>query len=136
MKFTSIFASALLLGASVAYAQQTTPVPPGTTGTGTTGTGTTGSGSTGTGTTGTGTTGTGTTGTGTGTTTSPGMGTSEPGANSFTEEQARQRILDAGYTDVTQLTKNANGIWQGEARKDGQTVHVTLDYKGDVSSTM
>ncbi len=54
------------------------------------------------------------------------------GHNSFTEAQARDRIEKAGYTDVSKLTKNSNGIWQGTAMKDGKTVNLGLDYKGNV----
>lgn len=55
------------------------------------------------------------------------------GHNSFTESQAQSRITKAGYTDVTALAKNKNGVWQGKAMKDGQTVNVALDYKGNVT---
>lgn len=54
------------------------------------------------------------------------------GANSFTEAQARGRIAKAGYTDVTKLVKNPNGVWQGSAMKDGKAVLIGLDYKGNV----
>ena len=55
------------------------------------------------------------------------------GRNSFTESQAQSRITKAGYSDVTALAKNKNGVWQGKAMKDGQTVNVALDYKGNVT---
>ncbi len=54
------------------------------------------------------------------------------GANSFTKGQARHRIQRKGYTKVTGLTKDADGVWRGTAQKDGQTVNVWLDYKGNV----
>jgi len=54
------------------------------------------------------------------------------GHNSFTEAQARDRIEKAGYTGVSKLTKNRNGIWQGSATRDGRTVQIGLDYKGNV----
>ena len=57
-----------------------------------------------------------------------------PGANSFTEDQARGKITDAGYTDVTELTQNAEGMWEGKAMKDGKPMTVSLDYKGAVSA--
>lgn len=38
-----------------------------------------------------------------------------PGANSFTEGQAKSRIEGAGYSDVSGLTKDANGVWIGKA---------------------
>jgi hypothetical protein len=54
------------------------------------------------------------------------------GRNSFTEAQARGRIAKAGYTDVSKLVKNPNGVWQGSATKDGKSVLLGLDYKGNV----
>jgi putative membrane protein len=57
-----------------------------------------------------------------------------PGANSFTEAQAKDRIQDAGYADVSALAKDDNGVWRGQATKDGKTVSVALDYQGNVTS--
>ena len=56
------------------------------------------------------------------------------GRNSFTESQAQGRIAKAGYTDVSKLAKNRNGVWQGTAMKDGTQVNVALDYKGNVTT--
>ena len=56
------------------------------------------------------------------------------GRNSFTESQAQGRIAKAGYTDVSKLVKNRNGVWQGSAMKDGAKVNVALDYKGNVTT--
>ncbi|WP_246677074.1 MULTISPECIES: DUF4142 domain-containing protein [unclassified Mesorhizobium] len=55
-----------------------------------------------------------------------------PGANSFTEGQAKSRIADAGYTDVSSLAKDDQGIWRGQAKKDGKSTSVALDYQGNV----
>lgn len=55
------------------------------------------------------------------------------GRNSFTEAQAQGRIAKAGYANVSKLTKNQNGVWQGTATKGGATVKVGLDYKGNVT---
>ncbi|MEO9341066.1 PepSY domain-containing protein [Mesorhizobium sp. SB112] len=54
------------------------------------------------------------------------------GANSFTEGQAKSRIEEAGFADVTELVKGDNGIWTSKARKDGKDVTVSLDYQGNV----
>jgi hypothetical protein len=54
------------------------------------------------------------------------------GANSFTESQARERIEANGYTAVTVLKKDDQSIWRGTATKDGKSVSVALDYKGNV----
>lgn len=55
-----------------------------------------------------------------------------PGANSFTEEQAREHIGRAGYSNVGALMLDDNGVWRGTASKDGRTVNVGLDYQGNV----
>ncbi|MDG4910447.1 DUF4142 domain-containing protein [Mesorhizobium sp. WSM4898] len=55
-----------------------------------------------------------------------------PGANSFTEDQAKSRIQDAGFSDVSALTKDDQGIWRGQATKDGKKTTVALDYQGNV----
>lgn len=55
------------------------------------------------------------------------------GRNSFTESQAQGRISKAGYGNVSKLVKNRSGVWQGTATKDGATVNVGLDYKGNVT---
>lgn len=54
------------------------------------------------------------------------------GRNSFTEDQAKGRLEKAGYTNVSKLVKNPNGVWQGSATKDGHTVLIGLDYRGNV----
>lgn len=56
------------------------------------------------------------------------------GHNSFTQRQAETRISNAGYTHVGKLAKDENGVWQGKAMKDGKSVMVALDYKGDVTT--
>ena len=57
------------------------------------------------------------------------------GANSFTDGEARRRIEGNGYTEVTGLQKDADGIWHGTAKKGGNTVKVWLDYKGNVGAS-
>jgi hypothetical protein len=56
------------------------------------------------------------------------------GHNSFTKGQAKSRIEKAGYTDVADLDLDADGLWQATATRDGQSVHVALDYKGTVAA--
>ena len=55
-----------------------------------------------------------------------------PGANSFTEAQARSRIESQGYAAVGALSKDAEGVWRGMAIKDGKQVSVAVDFKGNV----
>jgi hypothetical protein len=57
------------------------------------------------------------------------------GKNSFTKGQARHRIQHKGYSHVSGLTKDQDGVWRGTAQKDGQSVSVWLDYKGNVGQT-
>jgi hypothetical protein len=55
-----------------------------------------------------------------------------PGANSFTEGQAKSKIEANGYTNVSGLKKDDNGVWIGSATKGGQKVNVKLDFQGNV----
>lgn len=57
------------------------------------------------------------------------------GANSFTEQQARDRLIAAGYADVSGLTLGADGLWRGSATVAGQMQEVSLDYQGIVTSS-
>jgi hypothetical protein len=54
------------------------------------------------------------------------------GANSFTEGQAKSRIEAAGFSNVSGLTKDKDGIWRGTASKGGTTSDVALDFQGNV----
>jgi len=60
-------------------------------------------------------------------------GSPKPGANSFTQTEAKKHILNSGYTDVSALTKGKDGVWRGTATKDGASRAVALDFKGNVS---
>ncbi len=59
-------------------------------------------------------------------------GTPVPGSNSFTEGQARSRMENAGFADVTDLNKDDQGIWRGRATRGGSPTSVALDYQGNV----
>jgi periplasmic protein CpxP/Spy len=61
-------------------------------------------------------------------------GSVEPGANSFTEGQARSRIEAQGFNGVTELRKDDQGIWRGKAMHGGKSVSVAIDYKGTVQA--
>ena len=56
------------------------------------------------------------------------------GANSFTEGQAKSKIEDAGYTNVSELKKDDNGVWRGKASKGGSASAVSIDFQGNVNS--
>jgi hypothetical protein len=67
---------------------------------------------------------------------SPGETASGPlakGHNSFTKTEAKSRLEKAGYSDVTGLVLDHDGLWQAQAKRDGRAVHVALDYKGDAA---
>ena len=55
-----------------------------------------------------------------------------PGANSFTEAQAKDRIEKAGFTQVTSLKKDDQGIWRASGMKGDKKVNVSLDFQGNV----
>ena len=55
------------------------------------------------------------------------------GSNSFTEGQAKSRIEGAGYSNVTALKKDDNGVWRGKAKKAGTTTGVSVDFQGNVN---
>jgi hypothetical protein len=56
------------------------------------------------------------------------------GANSFTEGQAKSKIEEAGYNNVTSLKKDDNGVWRGKASKGGTSTDVSLDFQGNVNA--
>ncbi len=55
-----------------------------------------------------------------------------PGANSFTENQAKARLENQGFTGVVGLMKDADGIWRGSATKGGRVMSVGVDYQGNI----
>ena len=57
-----------------------------------------------------------------------------PGANSFTEGQAREAIEKQGYTGVGALSQNEQGVWSAPATRDGAQVTASVDYKGVVTA--
>ena len=54
------------------------------------------------------------------------------GANSFTRAEALSRIEKAGYTNVSGLAEDKDGIWRGKANNGSAIVPVALDYQGNV----
>jgi len=55
------------------------------------------------------------------------------GKNSFTEAQAKSRIEEAGYTDVSGLKLDDQGIWRAMGSKDGKHGNVALDFQGNIT---
>lgn len=56
-----------------------------------------------------------------------------PGANSFTEGQAKDRLEKHGYTNVGTLQKDRNGVWRGRAIHSGKEVAVSVDFRGTIT---
>ncbi|WP_247468830.1 hypothetical protein [Bradyrhizobium sp. 137] len=55
------------------------------------------------------------------------------GRNSFTEGQAKSRIENAGYSNVSGLQKDNEGVWRGKADKAGTKTDVSVDFQGNVN---
>lgn len=55
------------------------------------------------------------------------------GRNGFTEGQAKSKIEEAGYANVSELKKDDNGVWRGKASKAGSSTHVSVDFQGNVN---
>jgi hypothetical protein len=66
--------------------------------------------------------------------TPPNPGAPVAGSNSFTEGQAKSRIESNGYSNVSELRKDDQGVWRGKAMKDGKSVTVSLDFQGNVAA--
>jgi hypothetical protein len=62
----------------------------------------------------------------------PEAGAPFDGANSFTEGQARDRIIAHGLSNASVLVKDDKGVWRGTAISEGKSVNVAVDYKGNV----
>jgi hypothetical protein len=62
----------------------------------------------------------------------PNPGAPVAGANSFTEGQAKSRIEDKGFKNVSGLKKDKDGVWRGKASENGKAVTVSVDFQGNV----
>lgn len=56
------------------------------------------------------------------------------GANSFTRGEVRRRLEARGFTQVSGLKKDTNGVWRGQATHEGAATPVWLDYKGNAGA--
>jgi hypothetical protein len=45
----------------------------------------------------------------------------------FTLDQAKSKIAAEGFSNLSELRKDAKGVWHGKATKDGLPVSLTLD---------
>jgi len=55
------------------------------------------------------------------------------GRNSFTEGEAKSRIEKSGFSNVSGLAKDDNGVWRGKADKAGTKADVSVDFQGNVN---
>lgn len=56
------------------------------------------------------------------------------GANSFTEDQVKDRLQEAGFANVSKLKLGDDGVWRGMATKSDKQTNVALDYQGNITS--
>ena len=49
--------------------------------------------------------------------------------------EARRRIEAGGFTQVTGLKKDQDGIWRGTGMRGGASVPVYCDYQGNVGAS-
>ena len=56
------------------------------------------------------------------------------GANSFTRGEVGRRLTARGFSKVSGLKKDTNGVWRGQAMHDGAATAVWVDYKGNVGA--
>jgi len=57
-----------------------------------------------------------------------------PGQNSFTEDQAKERLTENGFTSVMNLQLGEDGVWRADAARHGQPVKVLLDFQGNITT--
>ena len=67
-------------------------------------------------------------------TTKTGATETDPAGNPFTMEDSRKHLMQQGYTNVSELVKDAQGKWVGSATKDGKTVPVAVDVNTGVTT--
>lgn len=58
---------------------------------------------------------------------------STPSAAAMTETQAKARIEAQGYANVSELKKDAQGMWTARAMKDGKSHQLSLDTRGQIT---
>lgn len=56
------------------------------------------------------------------------------GENSFTENQAKEKIEAAGFAEVKMQNLDADGIWHATAKKGAENVNVRMDYQGNITT--
>lgn len=54
-------------------------------------------------------------------------------AASLSAEQARDLALAAGYTSISSLVRDGDGLWRASAMKDGKATRIAVDPQGNVA---
>ena len=62
----------------------------------------------------------------------PEAGAPLKGTGRLEEGDAKDRALAAGYSAVSSLARDGDGIWRGSAMKGGKSTRIAVDYKGNV----
>jgi putative membrane protein len=62
----------------------------------------------------------------------PEAGAPLKGTNSLTEGDAKDRALAAGYSAISSLVQDGDGVWRGSAMSNGKSTKIAVDYKGNV----
>lgn len=52
----------------------------------------------------------------------------------MTEAEAKDRARAAGFSAVSSLVKNGDGVWRGSAMRDGKSTKIVVDHKGNVAA--
>jgi hypothetical protein len=56
-----------------------------------------------------------------------------PGANSFTEAQVKERLEKNGFSQVSGLKLDEQGIWRGQAMQGDKPFQIAVDYRGNIT---
>lgn len=59
-----------------------------------------------------------------------------PEARSFTEPEARYRLTESGFRNVSSLTQTADGLWRGTATNGDGLTQVAVDYQGAITTSI
>ena len=62
-----------------------------------------------------------------------GAATTQNAGAAMTEMQAKARIEAQGFTNVSELKKDAQGMWNAKAMKDGKAVQISLNTQGQIA---
>jgi len=57
------------------------------------------------------------------------------GTTTLTEAEVKLRLESTGFSKVTSLAKNPDGIWRGKATRGGTIFAVAVDPRGNVAIT-